>query len=196
MYLVGSLICALSPTSVALIIGRAIAGAGGAVFPPSIFSDSRESFQVPSQLSRTSFLFDRDHCSLPLLVESMLLPLLPGLLQEAHLPSTSPGDGGITSRVFTITNSFYINLPIGAITIATIALLLPVPHQPLASLPLRQKFDEVDFLGAFFLLPYYPLVTFLILVLLCVFYWLCNGVAQSMHGTALESLGSSLVSDL
>jgi Fungal trichothecene efflux pump (TRI12) len=32
-------------------------------------------------------------------------------------------------------------------------LLLPVPHQPLKSLPLRQKFEEVDFLGAFFLLP-------------------------------------------
>jgi len=49
--------------------------------------------------------------------------------------------------------SFYINLPVGAITILTIALLLPVPQQPLASLPLRQKFDEIDFIGAFFLLP-------------------------------------------
>ena len=50
---------------------------------------------------------------------------------------------------------FYINLPIGAITVLTIALLLPVPHQPLTSLPLREKFNEIDFLGAFFLLPYY-----------------------------------------
>jgi len=56
----------------------------------------------------------------------------------------------LTSRLM---DSFYINLPICAITIVTIALLLPVPHQPLASLPLRQKFDEIDFLGAFFLLP-------------------------------------------
>jgi hypothetical protein len=55
-----------------------------------------------------------------------------------------------TSRLMA---SFYINLPIGAITIVTIAFLLPVPRQPLASLPLRQKFDEIDFLGAFFLLP-------------------------------------------
>lgn len=48
---------------------------------------------------------------------------------------------------------FYINLPIGAITILTIALLLPVPRQPLTSLPLREKFSEVDIFGAFFLLP-------------------------------------------
>ena len=53
-----------------------------------------------------------------------------------------------------VDNSFYINLPIGAITIATIAVLLPVPHQPMKSLPLKDKFDEIDFLGAFFLLPY------------------------------------------
>jgi MFS family permease len=49
---------------------------------------------------------------------------------------------------------FYINLPIGAITIASIAFLLPVPKQPLAKLPLREKFAEVDFYGAAFLLPY------------------------------------------
>jgi MFS family permease len=51
---------------------------------------------------------------------------------------------------------FYINLPIGAITIASIAFLLPVPKQPMAKLPLREKFDEVDFYGAAFLLPYVP----------------------------------------
>ena len=49
--------------------------------------------------------------------------------------------------------SFYINLPVGAVTIVIIWLLLPVPHQPLASLPLSQKLDEIDFLGAFFLIP-------------------------------------------
>jgi MFS family permease len=53
---------------------------------------------------------------------------------------------------------FYINLPIGAITILSIALLLPVPKQPMAKLPLREKFDEVDFYGAAFLLPYVPLL--------------------------------------
>jgi len=53
---------------------------------------------------------------------------------------------------------FYINLPIGAITILSIAFLLPVPHQPLKSLPLKDKFDEVDFPGLFFLLPYCTLL--------------------------------------
>jgi hypothetical protein len=50
-------------------------------------------------------------------------------------------------------NSFYINLPIGAVTLATIGFLLPVPHQPLASLPLREKISEIDYPGAFFFIP-------------------------------------------
>jgi hypothetical protein len=37
---------------------------------------------------------------------------------------------------------------------SVISLLLPVLHQPLASLPLAQKLEEIDFLGAFFLIPY------------------------------------------
>jgi hypothetical protein len=49
--------------------------------------------------------------------------------------------------------SFFINLPVGALAIVIILLLLPVPHQPLTSLPLRQKLEEIDFLGAFFLVP-------------------------------------------
>lgn len=67
----------------------------------------------------------------------------------------SHGGGGIIPSLFASDIlSFYINLPIGAIAILTLAFLLPVPQQPLASLPLRRKFDEIDFLGAFFLLPY------------------------------------------
>ena len=50
--------------------------------------------------------------------------------------------------------SFYINLPVGAITIVTIAWLLPVPKQPLASLPLREKLSEIDYYGAVFFIPY------------------------------------------
>jgi MFS family permease len=56
---------------------------------------------------------------------------------------------------FNVYSSFYINLPIGAITIASIVLLLPVPHQPLTSLPLREKLSEIDYPGAFFLVPYH-----------------------------------------
>jgi hypothetical protein len=63
------------------------------------------------------------------------------------------GVGG-TAISFPLANiSFYINLPVGAITILIISLLLPVPRQPHASLSLRQKLEEIDFLGAFFLIP-------------------------------------------
>lgn len=78
-------------------------------------------------------------------------------LQEVHSPNTSHGDGGIIFLIHKSDISFYINLPIGAITIFSIAFLLPVPHQPLTSLPLKDKFDEIDFLGLTFLLPYTPL---------------------------------------
>lgn len=44
--LVGSLICALSPNSVTLIVGRAIAGSGGAVISPHFNTDNRESCVV------------------------------------------------------------------------------------------------------------------------------------------------------
>lgn len=68
----------------------------------------------------------------------------------------SLGAGGTSPSHLTSTNefSFYINLPIGAVTIVTIAFLLPVPHQPLKALPLKEKIAELDLLGAFFFLPY------------------------------------------
>jgi MFS family permease len=65
-----------------------------------------------------------------------------------------PVVGGVFTQHVTWRWCFYINLPIGAITIATIGFLLPTPHQPLASLPFREKFDEIDYYGAIFLLPY------------------------------------------
>jgi hypothetical protein len=46
--------------------------------------------------------------------------------------------------------SFYINLPIGAVTIFMIALLLPVPAQP--KLSFRQKLVEIDYQGGIFLI--------------------------------------------
>jgi MFS family permease len=107
---------------------------------------------------------------------------------------------------------FYINLPIGAITILSIAFLLPVPQQPMAKLPLREKFDEVDFYGAAFLLPYvsspynlYSTPPFVRVIVefvldglmvgrLYVCCWLYNGVGQFMPGIVLALLVSSLAS--
>jgi hypothetical protein len=89
---------------------------------------------------------------------AQLTPLhqLQDLLRVERLPNMYHGDGGNRPHSNDIDISFYINLPIGAITILTISFLLPVPHQPLVSLPLNQKFEQIDFMGAFFLLPYFP----------------------------------------
>lgn len=86
-------------------------------------------------------------------------------------------------------------MPIGAITIATIAFLLPVPKQPLAKLPLKKKFDEVDYFGAFFLIPYRSFKSMIDVVPLSVCYWHYNGVEPSIPGIHLELLAYSSDSD-
>jgi len=129
---VGSLICALAPTSVALIVGRAIAGSGGA----GIFSGA---FTVISYI-------------VPLHQRPMFFASVGAVNAIASV--AGPLAGGAFTEHLTWRWCFYINLPIGGVTLATILFLLPVPHQRLAKLPLREKFNEIDFLGAFFLIPY------------------------------------------
>jgi hypothetical protein len=66
------------------------------------------------------------------------------------------GDGGTRLLIKPLVNynlfSFYINLPIGAVTAVMIAWFLPVPIlRPVISL--RQKLREIDYQGAIFLIP-------------------------------------------
>lgn len=140
---VGSLICGLAPTSVALIIGRAIAGAGGAVCPRHGVADQQGIF---------SGAFTVIAYIVPLRQRPLFFASVGGVNAVASV--VGPVVGGVFTQHVTWRWCFYINLPIGAITIATIAFLLPVPHQPLASLPLREKIDEIDYYGAIFLMPY------------------------------------------
>ena len=48
---------------------------------------------------------------------------------------------------------FYINLPIGALTVLIIVLILKLPNQKVSGNSLRQKFLQLDPLGNIFLLP-------------------------------------------
>ena len=51
-------------------------------------------------------------------------------------------------------SSFYVNLPIGAVTLAVLILVLKLPRPPLASaIGLRQKIRQLDPLGTLFFLP-------------------------------------------
>jgi hypothetical protein len=84
----------------------------------------------------------------------MRLPPSPVLWPEGLSPITFPGDGGknLSKHVAHIL-SFYINLPIGAVTMVMIAWLLPVPAR--RYIPLRQKLGEIDYLGGIFLITYF-----------------------------------------
>ena len=134
-FVVGSLICGLAPTSVALIVGRAIAGVGGA----GIFSGA---FTIISYV-------------VPLRQRPMFFAAVGAVNAVASV--AGPLAGGAFTEHVSWRWCFYINLPIGAITIVTIAFLLPVPRQRLLSLPLNQKFSELDLWGVFFLVPYFVL---------------------------------------
>ena len=121
----------MAPTSVALIVGRAIAGVGGA----GIMSGA---FTIISYV-------------VPLRQRPMFFAAVGAVNAIASV--AGPLAGGAFTEHVSWRWCFYINLPIGAITIATIAFLLPVPKQRLLSLPLREKFSELDLWGLFFLIP-------------------------------------------
>jgi hypothetical protein len=48
---------------------------------------------------------------------------------------------------------FYINLPIGGVTIVGITIFLRNPEQLRSNKSLKERFEQLDFLGAFFLIP-------------------------------------------
>jgi hypothetical protein len=62
------------------------------------------------------------------------------------------GGGGTTPFSIAL-RSFYINLPFGALTILVTWLLLPVPRQRNVPPTLKEKFENLDLLGAIFLVP-------------------------------------------
>ncbi|KAK4230399.1 major facilitator superfamily transporter [Podospora fimiseda] len=127
----GSAICGAAPNSVAFIIGRAIAGVGAA----GIMSGTIVVivFSVP--------LHKR--------------PLFQGLFGVVFGVSSilGPVVGGAFTSGPTWRWCFYINLPLGAVAFAFIAVLLKVPDRDSQKLPLKKKILQLDLLGASALLP-------------------------------------------
>ncbi|GES58921.1 hypothetical protein ATEIFO6365_0003020400 [Aspergillus terreus] len=128
---VGSAICGAAPNSVALIIGRAIAGLGsGGIMAGTIVIMV---YAVP--------LHKR--------------PLYMGLFGAIFGVSSVAGPllgGAFTSEV-TWRWCFYINLPFGGVAMFLVTLLLHVPERDSTKLPLRMKILQLDFAGISFLLP-------------------------------------------
>ncbi|KAJ3085134.1 hypothetical protein HK100_009153, partial [Physocladia obscura] len=127
MFEIGSLICGVASSMEMLIIGRAIAGVGGG----GIFSS------VLIILSDIVSIQDRGKFNGPIGavfgIASIIAPLI----------------GGVFSDRVTWRWCFFINLPLGAITIVVVAVFLKFP--PVEG-SIREKVRRIDGLGALLLL--------------------------------------------
>ncbi|KAJ5367953.1 Efflux pump roqT [Penicillium cataractarum] len=128
---IGSLVCAVTPNSVGLICGRAIAGLGAA----GLFSGS---ILIITQ-------------SVPLVKRPMYTGLVGSMFGIASVAGPLMG-GAFTDRL-TWRWCFYINLPIGAVTFFFILFFFKNPKSLKDAKGWKEQLAEIDLLGSFFFLP-------------------------------------------
>lgn len=128
---IGSAICGAAPSSVALIIGRAIAGLGTGGISSGmviIIVLTVPLHQRPMFQGFAGAIFG---------IASVLGPIL----------------GGVFTTDVTWRWCFYINLPFGAAAMAAIFFLLDVPPPKNGNWTLKEKINQLDPLGNLFLMP-------------------------------------------
>lgn len=124
----GSLICGVAPSSVALIVGRAIAGLGGAGIASGAYTIIAFSAK-PNQR-----------------------PAFTGLLGAAYGIASVVGPllGGVFAEKITWRWCFYINLPIGGIAGAIILFFFTTPARAVPTkASLKEKILQMDLPGTF-----------------------------------------------
>lgn len=128
---VGSLICAVAPNSTALIVGRAIAGAGGAGIASGCYT------------------------ILAFAVEPAKVAAFTGILGASYAVASVAGPllGGVFTQYVSWRWCFYINLPIGGLSAVIILVFFKAPKaakpQPA---PMKEKILQLDLGGAFMIM--------------------------------------------
>jgi hypothetical protein len=128
LFEIGSLICALAPNSVTLIVGRAIAGLGASGVTAGVFI--LIAFSAPPKY----------------------VPAFMGIGGATYAAASLAGPllGGVLTESVSWRWCFWINLPIGAVTAATLILFY---HTPKAAQPqpatLLEKILQMDLVGTF-----------------------------------------------
>ncbi|KAJ5997669.1 Major facilitator superfamily domain general substrate transporter [Penicillium canescens] len=124
---IGSLVCALAPNSIALIVGRAIQGMGGAGLTGGCYTIA--AFIAPPKK----------------------VPILIGLLGSTFSVASIAGPllGGAFSQHVTWRWCFYINLPIGGVAAGVLLFFFRTPDQAKSGMgrPLKEKLQQFDFIG-------------------------------------------------
>ncbi|KAF7367326.1 Major facilitator superfamily transporter [Mycena sanguinolenta] len=137
---IGSLVCGVAPNSNALIVGRAIAGLGSA----GIFSGA------------LIIIGQSAHTPLPLSKRPMYTGLIGAMYGISNV--AGPLMGGAFTDKLTWRWCFYINLPLGGLSLFIITFFFKMPksadHKP-SETPLTwwQRIDRFDPLGTFIFVP-------------------------------------------
>jgi MFS family permease len=148
LFEIGSAVCGAAPSSIAFIIGRAIAGLGAGGTQSGIVSYSPFNPQTPllTPLQLVIIVY-----AVPLEKRPQYQGLFGAIFGIAS--AVGPVIGGVFTTHVTWRWCFYINLPLGAVVLAFVFLFLQIPRQSTEKTGLMYKLQQLNLLGLIALIP-------------------------------------------